>query len=241
MSNISRPTIGIVSGIGPLAGCDILAKLLRSAAERYGAVEDNEYPDVVLVSHGISGVDNTGALSDRFEKEITAMVQKVEDAGVSVIGIACNTAHVYLAVMQSQSKATLVNLIDEVSKKAAEMPKKYLLLTSLVSKQQRLYHGCLAKHTVSFQETNDNQQALLDKAIGLVMAHKLTAAGVVLDDVLASAKDAGFDAVIAGCTELPIAIDHSANPHEITVIDSNQVLADSLLTYYYHKLGDNNA
>lgn len=233
MKTLLPPKIGIVSGIGPLAGSDVLAKVFKNAAQKYGAVEDSEYPDLLLLNHGIEGVDNIGTLNDTFEKEIVEMVQQLEAQGATVIGIACNTAHVYLDKIDTKPETILVNLIDSVSAVAKETNQNYLLLTSSTSKQQKLYQGYLNKYGVSFQETSDEQQKLLDEAIGLVMAYKLEDAGKLVEKVFVSVKKVGFKAVIAGCTELPIAIAHCNNLAGLCVIDSNDELAKTLLSIYY--------
>jgi aspartate racemase len=233
MKNAPRPKIGIVSGVGPLAGSDVLYKLFKNAAQIYGAVEDSEYPDLLLLNHGIKGVDNIGTLNDTFEKEIVDMVQHLEAQGCNVIGIACNTAHTYLDKIKTKPQTTFVNLIDTVSKVAKNAGHTYLLLTSSTSKQQKLYHGYLDKHQVSYKETTDEQQLLLDEAIGLVMAFKLGEAGKLLEKVLASAKAAGFSAAIAGCTELPIAIANCKDISGLKIIDSNDELSIALLGNYY--------
>jgi len=235
MKTTSPPKIGIVSGIGPLAGADVLAKTFKNAAKLYGAIEDSEYPDLLLLNHGIEGVNNIGTLNDTFEKEIVDMVHHLEVQGCNIIGIACNTAHTYLDKIKTKPQTTLVNLIDIVSKVAKELSHSYLLLTSSTSKQQKLYHEYLEKHEVSFKETSGRQQKMLDEAIGLVMAYKLDEAGELLEKVLKSAKSEGYDAVIAGCTELPLAIANCKDLHEMNVIDSNEELAKALLKSYYKK------
>lgn len=227
------PKIGIVSGIGPLAGSDVLAKAFKNAAELYGAVDDNEYPDLILLNHGIEGVDNSGTLSGQFENEIVQAVRQLEAQGANIIGIACNTAHLYMGKIRTQTGTTLINLIDVVSSVAQQSDHSYLLLTSSASKEQRLYHGYLDKYAVHYAETSPSQQALLDDAIAQVMAHELDAAGKSVQKVLASAQADGFDAVIAGCTELPIATAHAPHKYGLKVIDSNDELAKALLREYY--------
>ena len=93
MGNSTKHKVGIVSGVGPLAGSDVFGKLLAYAATHYGAVEDCEYPDAILVSHGIIGVDNTATLSNAFEVEVADMVHWLEAQGATVIGIACRHRH----------------------------------------------------------------------------------------------------------------------------------------------------
>lgn len=233
MKTAPSSKIGIVSGVGPLAGSDVFAKLLEHAAGIYGAVQDSEYPDVLLLNHGIEGVDNTGNLNNNFETEIVDMVHQLEAQGCNIIGIACNTAHLYLDKIKLKPQTKFVNLIDTVSGVARLAGCSYLLMTSNASKQQKLYHGYLDKHAVSFQETSAQQQAWLDEAIDLVMAYKLSEAGSTLEKVLKSAKADGHAAVIAGCTELPIAIAHCEDLHGLHVVDSNDELAKALLKNYY--------
>lgn len=230
---ILQPKIGIVSGIGPLAGADVLEKVFKHAALEHSAVEDAEYPDVVLVNHGIDGVDNIGTLNNDFEAAIVSMVNQLEDNGATVVGIACNTAHIYLDKIAVGKKTAFVNLIDKVALEASKKKQKYLLLTSATSKQQKLYHSYLEKYEVDFVETLPEQQKLLDEAIGLVMAYKLKEAGKLLATVLKEAQEQGFKAIIAGCTELPIAIDNAEGQQKLKVIDSNHVLAKSLADSYY--------
>lgn len=227
------PTIGIVSGVGPLAGSDVLAKIYKNAAYIHKAVEDHEYPDVHLLNHGIKGVDNTGKLCDNFETEIIEMTKKLEKHGATVIGIACNTAHLYLNKIQLKETTKLVNLIDCVAHKASQVQCNYLLLTSDTSKKHKLYHKYLIKYGVIFSETTDKQQVLLDKAIAKIMGHNLVCAGELIKKVLKQAKSDGFTAVIAACTELPIAIDSCNDVFGLYIIDSNDVLSQTLLNIYY--------
>jgi len=228
-----KAKIGLVSGVGPLAGANVLEKIFACAALDHGAVEDAEYPDVVLVNHGISGVDNTATLSDNFKNGIISMVNQLEDNGATIIGIACNTAHLYLDEIKVSKNTILVNLIDEVAKEAAKTNQKYLLLTSAASRQQKLYHSYLKKYGVEFEEVTLEEQKKLDEAISLVMAYKLEEAGALVASILQRAHGQGFRAVIAGCTELPIAIDNAKNTYGIEIIGSNYILARALTDIYY--------
>jgi aspartate racemase len=226
--------IGIVSGVGPLAGADVLKRVFKNAALIYGAKEDDEYPDVTLLSHGIPGVDNTGKLNDQFEMDITSMVEQVQSQGATIIGIACNTAYIYLPRIHVHDDTILVNLIDIVSKVAAQSPnEKYLLLSSSASRDKRIYHNYLDTYGVLYEEANDEIQNMVDESIDMVMAYKLEQAGEILDKVILFAKKAGFEAIIAGCTEIPIAIDHASHIDDIRVVNSNEELSKALLAIYF--------
>lgn len=231
-----NPKIGLVSGVGPLAGANVLEKIYRYAAKQYNAVEDAEYPEVVLINRGIEGVDNTATLNNNFRDGIVSIVKQLEQNGATTIGIACNTAHLFLQDIKTSDQVTIVNLIDEVSRCVSKTDKRYLLLTSASSRKQRLYHEYLDKYNVNYQEVNQDQQNLLDEAIGLVMAYKLKDAGKLLEKVLEQAKKDGFTAVIAGCTELPIAVENTVSHFGLDIVDSNYILASVLADNYYQSL-----
>lgn len=227
--------IGLLSGIGPLAGSDILNKIYKYSALKYGAIEDCEYPDLILINHGIEGVDNLGTVGSKFESELVEGVNKLELAGAGVMGIACNTAHLYLNKIKLADQTRLVNLIEAVSVEAAEVNVNYLLLTSNTSKKQQLYPSYLKNLGVKFNETTAGQQKLLDDTIGLVMSYELEKAEYLLSKLLDKALDDGVQGIIIGCTELPIVFNSAVYSSKFKVHDSNQILAEKLVDSYYMK------
>lgn len=228
-----KPKIGIVSGVGPLAGSDVLSKVFAYAADAYGAHEDSEYPDVILLNHGIAGVDNTASLNSAFKEEIIEMVEQLESWGAGIIGIACNTAHAYFDDIKLKPTTKLVNLIDVVAETAEANPGTYGLLTSRGTKEQQLYVPYLKKHGVEFIQTTEEQQEQLDQAIDKVMEHKAEAGGKNLAKVLAQMNEKNVHKFIAGCTELPIALT-GVDTHD-EVLDSNFILAKALVDTYFAK------
>lgn len=225
--------IGIISGIGPLAGADILERVFKHAAQDYSASEDDEYPDVILISHGISGVDYLATLSTEFKDAIIKTAENIITQGANVVGIACNTAHAYLENIQKPHDVEIVNLLSETAKVASASAENYLLLTSHATRAQRLYHHYLNEFKVQFSEVDTAQQAILDKTIALVMAYKLDQAGDELIPLIDQAEANGFTGLIVGCTELPIAITHCPGRHNLKIVESNEVLAKALTDKCY--------
>jgi aspartate racemase len=235
--SVSRPTpasrpIGLISGLGPLAGSDVLDKMLAHCAARYGAVQDDEYPDMVLVSHGIVGLDASGPTSDRLEGELIGMVQDLETHRPIVVGIASNAAHLYLDRLREHTTSPLLNLVDEAAQTAAALPHRYLLLSSSATRRTGLYQDHLARYDVRFVEVSDTQQVALDEVVQMVVERRLDAAGRAITAIVDAVPDE-FTAVIAGCTELPIALDHSEVRDRLPIVDANRVLAEALVDCYY--------
>jgi aspartate racemase len=229
-----RGLIGIVSGLGPLAGSDVLDNALAYAAERYGAVEDADYPDIVLFSHGIEDFDSTGSVEDDFVRELVGVVQEIELHHPTVVGVACNTAHLYLDELRAHTSAQFVNLIDETAEAASQFDRRYLLLSSSTTRQAHLYHEALRRRGVRFSDVSADDQLGVDDIVHAVMAHELDFAGGRIAALVCRLNAAEpFDGIIAACTELPIAFDHSGISMQIPIVDSNRVLARALVDSYF--------
>lgn len=230
----ARGLIGIVSGLGPLAGSDVLDKALAYAADAYGATEDADYPDVVLFSHGIETFDATGSIDGDFVRALVRVVQEIELHHPTVIGVACNTAHLHLDALREHTKATFVNLIEATVEAASACDRRYLLLSSSTTRKTGLYHDALDRRGVSYFDVSPSDQLEVDRVVQLVMAHELDDAGLLIDRLVDRvAASSPFAGIIAACTELPIALDHSATTRRFPIVSSNQVLAHALVDTYY--------
>ena len=236
---IGSGLIAIVSGLGPLAGSDVLDKALAYAADVYGAVEDVDYPDVVLFSHGIESFDSTGSVDGDFVRALVQVVQEVELHHPTVLGVACNTAHLFLDELRKHTSAVVVNLIEETAEAASAFDRQYLLLSSSTTRRTGLYHDALRRRNVRFFDVSDADQLDVDDVVHAVMAHDLEDAGAQIDELVSRLEAEPFDGIIAACTELPIAFDHADVADAIPVIDSNRVLAYALVDRYFRVRRDN--
>lgn len=225
--------IGIVSGLGPLAGSDVLDKALAYAAEAYGAVEDVDYPDIVLFSHGIEDFDSTGNIEQTFVREILRVVQEIEVHHPTVLGVACNTAHLHLAEVRAHTSAEVIDLVAETAAAASAFDRRYLLLSSSTTRRSGLYHAALQRRGVRYLEVSEADQLDVDDIVHAVMAHDLDVAGAQVDELVLRLEAMHFDGIIAACTELPIAFDRADVSRALAVVDSNRVLAHALVDNYF--------
>jgi len=226
--------IGIVSGLGPLAGSDVLDKALAYAAAAYGAVEDADYPDIVLFSHGIEDFDSTGHIDDDYVRELVGVMHEIELHHPTVVGIACNTAHLQFDELRAHTSAQFVNLVEATADSASKCDRRYMLLSSSTTRRTGLYHEALERRGVRFSDISADDQLEVDDIVHAVMAHDLESAGGRIDTLVRRLTPAEhFDGVIAACTELPIAFDHSGVSMTIPIVDSNRVLAGALVDAYY--------
>ncbi len=230
-----KKIIALIGGLGPLAGSDVLRKIFEYAALGYGAMNDADYPNVVLVSQGLSDFDETGNISPLFESEILSVVDRLELHHPTLMGMACNTAHLYIDSIHQHTKAQFINIIEATVQEAAKQKGHYLILSSSTTRRSGLYYNEFDKQNVDYSDINNEEQAVVDNIIGLVMVNKISEANKISGDLIEklAAKYPHATGVIAGCTELPIAFSNVSFSGDLTIIESNSCLAKALVDAYY--------
>jgi aspartate racemase len=239
MSN--KKTIALIGGLGPLAGSDVLRKIFEYAADGYSAMNDADYPNVVLVSQGMSDFDETGNISPLFESEILSVVDQLDSHHPTLMGMACNTAHLYVDSIRKHTSAEFINIVEATVREASKQQGHYLILSSSTTRRSGLYYNEFNKQNVDYSDIDDQEQAVVDNIIGLVMVNKIDEANKVSNELLEklAAKYPQATGVIAGCTELPIAFRNVTAPSGVTIIESNMCLAKALVDAYYNYLSAN--
>lgn len=238
--------IGVVGGMGPYAGIDLVKKIFDQTT----ASTDQEHLDVILLSTpGIP--DRTGFLLEgrggNPAPYIAAAVRALDAAGASVAGIPCNTAHapaIFDAVLEdlagTRTRIQLLSLISETVALLAAQPAtgrtRLGVLSTTGTLRTQVYSKPLAAAGFSVIEPADDvqhdlvQRAIYDPEYGIkARSNPVTdqARGGVLSAIRHLA-DRGAQAIVLGCTELPLAVGESAILG-LPVIDPAVALARALI------------
>lgn len=211
-------TLGVLGGMGPAATLDFLAKLQAATP----AGRDQDHLRVL--------VDINPQVPDRNDPGnapgpvLAAMAVGLRDAGAEVLAIACNTAHAYTDEVRAASGLPLVDMIDIACQSArlGGADRVGILATGLALvlytdrlKGMGLEPVCLSK-------------AKQEWFMSLLYRIKAGDLGEeVQDEIVAVAEslvEAGAQAVIAGCTEVPLVL--SQDELDVPLIDAGQVLAE---------------
>ncbi|MEO5790176.1 MAG: aspartate/glutamate racemase family protein [Gelidibacter sp.] len=238
--------IGIVGGVGPYAGTDLLNKIFNNTQ----ANTDQEHLDAILISMSSTIDDRTeyliGNTEDNPAHAIVKVLLKLEKAGATIAGIPCNTAHSdqIFEVIQSELKKAnstieLLHMINEtVAFIADHYPKvtKIGVLSTTGTYKSKLYASALQSKgyevivpSLEMQE-NSIHPAIYHKTYGI----KTTSnpihpqARENLMQGMAFLKEEGAEIAILGCTEIPLAITES-NINGVITIDPTNILARALI------------
>lgn len=236
--------IGIIGGVGPLAGLDIVTKIIEETV----ATTDQEHLPVLLSSQPHRIADRTAYLlgqeSENPAYAIAEIIQELEKTGATVVAIPCNTAHaprifdvIKEELAQAGSRVKLLHLVEET---ASFIQQNFGgidvgVLSTTGTKNTSLYKNILSQNGLETVEPDDTLQekihaSIYDKTYGIKSVSS-PVSNRARQEIIASImelKKMGAKAIVLGCTELPLAIPEKENSG-LPVIDPNRILARALI------------
>lgn len=210
----------------------LYTKMIKYTQREYGAEQDTDYPPMFIYSLPLFGFDETGIVD---EKRVTGQlidgVKKLETAGADLIIIACNTVHCFYNEMQSAVDVPIYNIIEETRSWVQQAAhKKVGLFASESTCKLNLYQHSFAESGIDVVAPNREQQKKLNRVIKNVMGGKQGADDrSVLIDIAKEYQSQGAEAVVLGCTEIPLAINQSDT--QIKLFDTIEIIIQSAVDY----------
>ena len=201
---MKKPIIWILGGMWPEASCYLYKEILEYYQQKYGAVQDSEYPHLIINSMAMGWFSEKGVEDEALVKqELLAWVHQLEQAGVSQVIIACNTVHMYYDYLQSNSTGIIKNLIEETVKQVSEKGiTEVLVLWSETTHIQGLYDSYLEKYGVGYTKVSTSEQQVLNGIIENVMQSDTSKKD--MQYILELNEKYHTEAIVMACTELPI-------------------------------------
>jgi aspartate racemase len=234
--------IGVVGGVGPFAGID----LLRKIAGQTEAQRDQEHLAVYSISRPRPIGDRTGFLLGETDVNpgyaIAEQLHALSQMGAYVAGIPCNTAHApsIFSVISRQAPAglRLLHMIDEVVRHIQShyaWIRKVGILSTTGTHRSKVYPELLEsagfRPLVPDEDVQDElvNQAIYDPVHGLKAVGRATARSREdLAIALAHLRAKGAEAIILGCTEIPLAITE-VSFEDAVILDPTLILARALI------------
>ena len=237
--------IGIAGGVGPFAGL----ALQRHILEQTIAIRDQDHVPVLAISRPGTIPDRTEFLLGRAGVNpafpLLAQLRLLSEAGATVAGIPCNTAHapaifevIRTGVARFGRPLRLLNMIDETAAflRASHRDLRAVgVLSTTGTWRVRLYPAALEPlgyHVVVPDEalqTETIHPAIYDPDYGLKASGRVTErARAGLDAGILHLRQMGAEAIVLGCTELPMAFP-TAEYEGIPLVDPALALARALI------------
>jgi len=249
-----KPLIGILGGMGPQAGLDLSAKII----EETRAETDQDHLPVVLFSMPEYVPNRTDYLLGKTtinpSIELSRQLALMSNLGVTVVGIACNTAHnepifdeLLKCLEDVAPNIRLLNMIDETVAFIRESHPDFSRIGILATRGTYLFRlyddrvesaGLVPVLPDESIAMGSLQSAISDPNWGIKSySNPVTdEAQSAVCEAIENLREHGAEAVILGCTELPLAVktDSIQNP---IIVDPTRILARALIRHVHpHKL-----
>lgn len=220
-------TLGVIGGMGPQASVRFLDLVVRNCTETYGVRKNDEFPRIVLSSLPAPDLIENRESEVRAGQMLAEESRRLEQAGADFLVMTCNTMHILSECCISSVSIPFLSMVDAVvSEGKANGISRIGLLGSKTTMNTNLYKEPLEQNGISVCIPNTAGQEEVVRCILSVIAGK---AGeqerTTLQKEVESLAEAGAEAVILGCTELPILLKQSMT--NVPLLDSLQLLADA--------------
>lgn len=227
-----RSPIVILGGMGPQASLRFHQLLIRKS-ENYHSGNGDEYPYVIHFSLPV-----TDFISDeRAKQDAIRTLRRLEPAILALepklITLACNTAHLLrpdVPVLQRPEFASMPQLVTKKVK--ADQLSRVGLLASPVTIRSKLYGHLLKENGIAVVTPNKKDINRLEQVIRAVIAGTAGKAEAIVLRVIADSLVAqGAQAIVLGCTELPLIFPKTTLP--VPIYDTLVIYAQAIIDNYY--------
>jgi len=220
-------TVGVMGGMGPDATVDFMAKVL--AATPAGSDQDHVH---MLIDHNPHVPDRTRAILGEGGDPgsvLARMASQLQQADADFIVMPCNTAHAYQSDIEAAISIPFISIIDETVAACSGKSAVGLLATRgcLVSGIYQAALGAAGTEAIVPDDDQVTELAYLIAAIKRGDCGPIVGAG--MKQLAETLTARGAEAVIAGCTEIPLVFDQSML--DVPLISSTDILAEATVAY----------
>lgn len=229
--------LGVLGGMGPMAGAVFVERLTALTPTK---TEQQHVPVILWSDPRVP--DRPAGHAGSGEDPLLWMrngVRHLVDAGARAIAIPCNTAHLwYDQIAAGVAPVPVLHIVDAV---VADLHRQGVhkgcigVLGTAPTLRLGLYQQALERQGYTIIAPDDNGIArYCTEPIRLVKDNRQVDALAPAVDGVASLRRQGADAIVLGCTELPLAIPLAVrNTLGVVVSDSIDALALAALDWYY--------
>jgi aspartate racemase len=253
-ADANEKMIGIIGGVGPEAGTLAHRFVIEATGEHKTISSDQDHLMVQHISASPWIEDRTKYLKDASLEnpaegaakvtEILSMTARAIDRQC-VAGVPCNTFHSppifnrFLQLLQQKdiNNVEVLHMVEEtinyIQKHHAGIERIGLMSTT-GTREQRLYQNLLERNSLGVVQVSEEEQAELHDTIyngewGIKAVSPVSEkARRNFEKYAQLLKDQGAEAIILGCTEIPLALPGSSF-EKTPLIDPMRALGDSLV------------
>jgi len=221
---------GIVGGIGPASTVDYYNGIIRGVRARSN---DGNYPEIVIdsinMAEMLSLVQNKNW--DALSNMLLRAIKNLADAGAGFAAIASNTPHIVFDRVQKQAALPLVSIVESTCQYAAlKGCKKPMIIGTRFTMSSGLYSEAFKEYNISAAVPPEDEQELIHNIIfpkledGIVVPEDKAK---MLEIVKRLIGEYRADALVLGCTELPLMI--KDGELDVLILNTTEIHIDAIV------------
>lgn len=222
--------IGLLGGMGPESTLIYYRLLIDGVGEKLGK---GVIPPLTIesidpeVMHEYCAKGDYEGLTDFFVK----LVENLQNCGCEAAAMTANTAHVVFDKVKAHADIPMVSIVETACEEAVRRGYKSLgLMGTLTTMHGSFYREPFERAGIRVVVPTEAEMQLVAQRIAKELEFGVVKEETVgeLCGVIARMKaEEGIDAVILGCTELPLALHDGVSP--VPCLDTLRVHADALI------------
>lgn len=232
MTKKNQKTIGILGGMGPEATARFFELIVKNTYVK----KDQDHLKIIVLSFP-QIPDRTRAILYGGENPgpyLIKALRVLEKAGAELVAIPCLTAHYYFPELRKKTRLKIISLLEETAlhiKSNFPQVKKVGLLATEGTIATGIFQKALARKKIEVLIPPSAEQTKIMEAIygekGIKAGFRGRGPAGVLRMVADGLQKKGAEVIIAGCTEIPLAL--KQKNLELPLIDPLIVAARALI------------
>ncbi len=223
--------LGVLGGMGPLATADFLAKLALATPAR---VDQEHIP--VLVYGNCGTPDRTAAALAQGASPVPCLLRGaafLAGQGVAAIAMPCNSAHCWYDEVAASVDKPVLHIVDAcvdlLQRRRADAQRVGVLSTEGTARMGIYPRRLQQRGLQALVPTAREFAELVTPGIAQVKAGQLAPAAALFEQAAARLIERGAQAVILGCTEIPLGMQRQIVHSPGLYIDSTEALVQAVL------------
>lgn len=230
---MQRKKVGIIGGLGYASTIEYYGKIVEESLQY---TKSCEYPELIITSLNMTEIL---ALVEKQQFEqltlrLCRAVQELKNAGADFAVIASNTPHIVFDRLSEISLLPLISIVDVAVDCAARCGYKNVLLTGTAfTMKSDFYRKHFEEHGIKCTVPNDSDIEIIDNIIFPNLENKVIKPEDKRQFTRMCEKYIadGAEAVVLGCTELPLLIQNG--DISVPIIDTMKLHVDAIVSEIY--------
>ncbi len=207
--------LGLVGGTGPESTMVYYRELNKRIHEK---TNGEEFPEIVIESVnlykalGMVASENYGGL----EEYLSKAVSNLEGCGADIVALTAGTMHVVFEELESRAKVPLISIPETVAEFAVSKGYgKVGMLGTIFTMEKEYLSKAFVKKGIEVVVPSAADRVLANERISKELEYgivKETSTRELISVIEKMKNEAGIEAVILGCTELPLALNKDNCP-----------------------------